>query len=262
MAGALSSFEEPLRYGYFWNQGVKLHHIGGCHFDSGLVTSLGPPLVFMSACVCDGGAMRLCCQCPVFSRMEACPQLPFARMVISRVFIRCLFVLSFPWQERRENAECGAKIIRRTYVCVRCLARVSVSTFKYSYIYFNLNWGELECEFLHHPFFEPFIFRYNPFLCAKASVLSASLFSFSLHFFFSFFSGERCVGRPVGLLVPFLTVTAKAVGWDHWRRKILLCRQVAEQAPGREEKRSEDFFLKKTELNSFLAYASKNTCVT
>ena len=44
MAGALSSFEEPLRYGYFWNQGVKLHHIGGCHFDSGLVTSLGPPL--------------------------------------------------------------------------------------------------------------------------------------------------------------------------------------------------------------------------
>ncbi len=22
----------PLRYGYFWNQGVKLHHIGWCHF--------------------------------------------------------------------------------------------------------------------------------------------------------------------------------------------------------------------------------------
>ncbi len=32
MAGALCSFEEPLRYGYFWNQGVKLHHIGWCHF--------------------------------------------------------------------------------------------------------------------------------------------------------------------------------------------------------------------------------------
>ncbi len=29
MAGALSSFEEPKRYEYFWNQGVKLHNIGG-----------------------------------------------------------------------------------------------------------------------------------------------------------------------------------------------------------------------------------------
>ena len=49
ITGALSSFEEPLRYGYFWNQGVKLHHIGGCHFDSGLVTSLWPPLQNISS---------------------------------------------------------------------------------------------------------------------------------------------------------------------------------------------------------------------
>ncbi len=48
MAGTLSSFEEPLRHGYFWNQGVKLHHIGGCHFDSGLVTPLGPPYLGVS----------------------------------------------------------------------------------------------------------------------------------------------------------------------------------------------------------------------
>ncbi len=35
MAGGLSSLEEGLRYGYFWNQGIKLHHIGGCHFGLG-----------------------------------------------------------------------------------------------------------------------------------------------------------------------------------------------------------------------------------
>ncbi len=32
MDGGLSSLEEDLRYGYFWNQGIKLLHIGGCHF--------------------------------------------------------------------------------------------------------------------------------------------------------------------------------------------------------------------------------------
>ena len=29
MAGALSSFQEPLIYGYFWDEGIKLHHIEG-----------------------------------------------------------------------------------------------------------------------------------------------------------------------------------------------------------------------------------------
>ncbi len=32
MAGALISLGVHQRCGYFWNQGIKLHHIGGCHF--------------------------------------------------------------------------------------------------------------------------------------------------------------------------------------------------------------------------------------
>ncbi len=43
MACALSSFWEAPKPLYFWNQGIKLHLIGGCHFDSGLVTPLSPP---------------------------------------------------------------------------------------------------------------------------------------------------------------------------------------------------------------------------
>ena len=63
MAGALSSFEEPLRYWYFLNQGVKLHHIGGCHFDSGLLPSLAPPLTIVAIADCffaDVNSILLC----------------------------------------------------------------------------------------------------------------------------------------------------------------------------------------------------------
>ncbi len=35
MDGGLSSLEEGQRYGYFWGQGIKLHHLGGCHFGLG-----------------------------------------------------------------------------------------------------------------------------------------------------------------------------------------------------------------------------------
>ncbi len=45
MAGGLSSLEEGLRYGYFWNQGIKLNHIGGCHFGLGSDTYKGAGLL-------------------------------------------------------------------------------------------------------------------------------------------------------------------------------------------------------------------------
>ena len=45
MVGALISLEVHQRYGYFWIQGIKLHHIGGCHFLFGSDTLIGAPLM-------------------------------------------------------------------------------------------------------------------------------------------------------------------------------------------------------------------------
>ena len=72
MAGALISLEVHQRYGYFWNQGIKLHHIGGCHFWFGSDTLIRAPLNLLLHTSIQSYSYLACCTIKVRVSFSFC----------------------------------------------------------------------------------------------------------------------------------------------------------------------------------------------